>query len=186
MVAIRTPFSEETASRLLTVGVYLYGPARNVKGDPRHGVGAFRHACFQLLDTGRSLIFFGDSYYSTQLTNMKQNSTRQWQIGAIGRWLKTQLPGAALGALVSFVILYPLESYFDRPREEENIARWAAASMYQRCPARDSREAEVRINTYLDALRRAKKDGWGVPIVRDDCSIGVHWSIEVKEKFHLK
>lgn len=92
------------------------------------------------------------------------------------------LVGVVLGGLLSFLA----SLYFYRralrdstAREEEAIARYVVAAMLLRHPPRDSQDVDRRVQTYLEALRRTKADKRGVPVYREDGSIGVEWSLSL-------
>lgn len=99
----------------------------------------------------------------------------------ISRWLVS----LALSSAVSGVIGYYVGQYLNRSTEEEKDARYAVAAMLLRCPVKDSRDLDARVSAYLTALRRAKADGRGGPEWREDCSIGVNWSITISERIKL-
>jgi hypothetical protein len=50
---------------------------------------------------------------------------------------------------------------------------------------KDSKDLEQRVSAYLDALRRAKADGRGAPVYREDGSIAIDWSIKVGEQITI-
>ncbi len=70
-------------------------------------------------------------------------------------------------------------------REDETIARYVVLAMSPRYPIKDSRELDRRVESYLDALRRSKADGRGVPVYRDDGSIGIDWSLKLNDSLQL-
>lgn len=70
-------------------------------------------------------------------------------------------------------------------REDRQIAQYAIAAMLPDFPVKDSKELDQRVTRYLDALSRARADGRGVPVVRQDGSIGVEWSITITDTIQL-
>jgi hypothetical protein len=70
----------------------------------------------------------------------------------------------------------------DRARADEETAEYAVAAMLPTHPVKDSRELRQRIDKYLDALRRTKKDNRGIPVIRQDGSISVDWSVNITEQ----
>lgn len=98
-----------------------------------------------------------------------------------GRWVAVSLLSALIGAMVG----YYFNGWMTRGEHEDTTARWAVASMLQRCPVKDSTELEARKDTYLAALRRAKKDGRGVPVWREDCTIGAHYTVPLGDTLRL-
>ena len=75
--------------------------------------------------------------------------------------------------------------YYIKGKDEET-ARYVVLAMLRQHPVEDSRELQERIDQYLDALKRTKKDKRGVPIYREDGSIGVDWSLDFREKMGLR
>lgn len=93
-----------------------------------------------------------------------------------------------IGALLSWLVSYYFYQKAEKAnamREDETIARYFVLGMSQRYPFKDSRELESRIKSYLEALRRAKADGRGVPVYREDGSIGVDWSLKLSDSLKL-
>jgi hypothetical protein len=97
-------------------------------------------------------------------------------------WILNLVLSALIGALLSWAVT----AYYYYKSEDENIARYSVAAMFHRCPVKDSRQYEARIGAYLDALARTKKDGRGVPVWREDCSIAVDWSLVVADTLSWK
>lgn len=104
-------------------------------------------------------------------------------------WILKDLLILALGVFLGWMGNY----YFYRKgeeasavREEENIARYVVLSMALRYPLKDSRDLDSRVKSYLDALRKTKADKRGVPVYRDDGSIGVDWSLSFEESVTLQ
>ena len=91
--------------------------------------------------------------------------------------------------VVNFVIVSVLSAaigsyitgWMSEGAEEEATARWATTSMLERCPVKDYSELVERRDAFLSALRRAKNERQGTPMWREDCTIGLHRSIEVQE-----
>lgn len=93
-------------------------------------------------------------------------------------WLTSYLASAVIGFYVG--------QYLDRPRQEREIAQYTIATMLPRCPVKDSKELETRVAAYLGALKRTRPDGRGVPVWREDCTIGVDLGITITERIRLK
>jgi len=66
-------------------------------------------------------------------------------------------------------------------KAEIDDARYYVATTHCAHLPKNSREVQQSVDKYVDAKRRAKEDGRGVPIIRDDCSVGVDWSININE-----
>lgn len=104
---------------------------------------------------------------------------KRWKTAGI--WLASLL----VSSLVSGAIGFYVGKYLGRSSEEEKIAQYAVVAMLPGCPVKDSKELETRVATYLSALKRARADGRGAPVWREDCTIGVEWSITIPERIRL-
>lgn len=86
------------------------------------------------------------------------------------------------GALVGAVISHWVGSYLDRSKEDDILSRYYVSSMPPQCRPKTSMELDEQVKKFKDATKRAKADGRGIAVWRDDCSIGVHYSIELNER----
>ena len=93
-----------------------------------------------------------------------------------------------LGALLSWVGNYYYYNKAQRGAEaakDQEIARYVVAAMLSQHPVQDSYDLQQRIDQYLAALRRTKADHRGTPGYRENGSIGVDWSINIKENLSI-
>jgi hypothetical protein len=94
------------------------------------------------------------------------------------------LVGSALSLGIG--VYFYLRALHDTAAQEDiNRARHVVAAMATLHPIRNSQDFEERVAAYLDALRRGRADGRGVPVYREDGSIGVLFSIEIAEYLKL-
>jgi len=70
--------------------------------------------------------------------------------------------------------------YYTKPQDQE-IARYVVAAMLPQHPVKDSYELQHRVDEYLAALRKTKTDHRGTPVYRENGTIGIDWSINIKE-----
>jgi len=98
----------------------------------------------------------------------------------------TGLWGQIVMLVVGVVLGWVGNWYFYWLGQDETIARYVVASMSHRCPPKDSKEIDARIQSYLDALKRSKADGRGGPVWRDDCTIGVDWQLNLSDTIQAK
>jgi hypothetical protein len=87
--------------------------------------------------------------------------------------------GVILGALCSWGVTryYYRQALRDAAEQEDrNGARAVVTAMAKLYPIRDSQDFEQRVARYLDALRRGRADGRGLPVYREDGSIGAQFS----------
>ena len=93
-----------------------------------------------------------------------------------------------LGALLSWLGNYYYYSKAQRGAQavkHQEIARYVVAAMLPQHPVKDSYELQQRIEQYLTALRRTKADHRGTPVYRENGTIGVDWSINIKEDLSI-
>ena len=86
--------------------------------------------------------------------------------------------------LVTYVY-YRKQSATDEKQKDEEIAKYVVMSMSHQYPVHNSQELRLRIDKYLDALKRTKEDKRGVPTYRGDGSIGVDWSLRITDTIHM-
>jgi hypothetical protein len=72
-----------------------------------------------------------------------------------------------------------------RANGEEETAKYMVEATSHTHPPKDSREVRQRIDQFLDALRRTKRDKRGTAIIRQDGSIGVDWSVSIDERLGI-
>jgi hypothetical protein len=92
------------------------------------------------------------------------------------------LSGVVVGALITHFI----EGYLNRSKEEADLAQYYVASMPSQCRPRTSLELDDQVKRFIAATRRARAHGDGIPVWREDCSIGAHFSITLKEGTGIK
>jgi len=96
--------------------------------------------------------------------------TRLWHVT---KWVTVAVVSAFIGSYVT--------AWMSQGAEEEATARWAVTSMLERCPVKDYSELVERKDAFLSVLRRVNNQRQGTPMWREDCTIGIHYSIEVQE-----
>ena len=88
------------------------------------------------------------------------------------------LGGGLIGCLIT--------TYYIRKQQDVKTAWLVVLAMSTQHPASDSRELQERVVKYLDALNRTKKDGRGVPVYREDGTIGVDWKLTISAVMKAK
>lgn len=58
--------------------------------------------------------------------------------------------------------------------------------MPPQCKPKTSQELDDKVKRFKGALKKAKSDGRGIPVWRDDCSIGSNYSLTLKEQIGVK
>jgi hypothetical protein len=98
-----------------------------------------------------------------------------------------------IGLLIGAVFSWAVSAYYYRQasreaaeQEDLNHARHVVVAMAAQHPIRDSQDFEKRVAAYLEALRRGRADGRGVPVYRSDGSIGVLFSVELSDRLKLR
>ena len=89
---------------------------------------------------------------------------------------------AVCGAIISNVVT----NYLNRSKEETSLAQYYVAMMPTQCKPKTSKELDDKVKRFKEALKNAKSDGRGIPVWRDDCSIGTDYSITFKEQIGVK
>ena len=79
-----------------------------------------------------------------------------------------------------------MDNYLDQSKEEANLARYYVASMPTHCHPKTSLELDDQIKHFIEASRRARANGRGIPVWREDCSIGANYSITLEERAGIK
>ena len=100
----------------------------------------------------------------------------------IGLWLF----GAIFGAIIGAFITHQIESFLNREKDEADLAKYYVAAMPLHCKPKTSLELDEKIKRFIEATRRSRANGNGIPIWREDCSIGAQFSITLQEQLELK
>jgi len=90
--------------------------------------------------------------------------------------------GAIFGAIISNIVT----NYLNRSKEETSLAQYYVAMMPPQCKPKTSKELDDKIKRFKEALKKAKSDRRGIPVWRDDCSIGIDYSLTLKDQINLK
>lgn len=91
-----------------------------------------------------------------------------------------------IGVVFGAVITHRVDSYLDQSKDDAELARYYVASMPPYCKPSTSLELDDQIKRFVEATRRARAAGKGIPVWREDCSIGAHFSIQLKDEIKLK
>ena len=91
------------------------------------------------------------------------------------------LSGIFFGGLITWLVSY---LYYKKQSDEE-AARYLVMAMLPQHPVKNSIEIQQRIDKFLDAIKRTKKDKHGAPVWREDGTIGVDWKISLYDKVSL-
>jgi len=89
---------------------------------------------------------------------------------------------AVCGAIISNVVT----NYLNRSREETSIAQYYVAMLPPQCKPKTSQELDNKVNRFKEALKKAKSDRRGMPVWREDCSIGTHYSLTLQEQIGVE
>jgi ABC-type antimicrobial peptide transport system permease subunit len=90
------------------------------------------------------------------------------------------LIGIIVGGLISWLV----SRYYYKKQADAETAKYAVMAMLHNHPVKDSKELQQRIDKYRDALMRTKKDKRGIPVWRDDGTIGVDWSLSITDNIN--
>lgn len=96
----------------------------------------------------------------------------RWKWRAITLWV--------LSAVGTGVIGYYVGAVLSRTDEQRAWARSYVLAMPERCRT-SSKDFEAQVQRFLEAAKRARADGRGIPVWREDCSIGAEYSITLSE-----
>lgn len=91
-----------------------------------------------------------------------------------------------IGIMCGALITHWIESILNREKEETDLARYYVAAMPSHCRPNSSRELDEQIKRFIEATRRARAAGEGIPVWREDCSIGADLSIKLHEQIGVK
>jgi hypothetical protein len=86
-----------------------------------------------------------------------------------------------VGVVVGAIITHQVDEFLNQAKDDTEMARYYVASMPTHCKPSNSLELDNRIKRFVEATRRARASGEGIPVWREDCSIGAHFSRSFKE-----
>ncbi|MEQ1657016.1 MAG: hypothetical protein ABL960_15105 [Nitrospira sp.] len=84
------------------------------------------------------------------------------------------------------VINHGVEGYLNSEKEDQELAKYYVASMPLHCQPKTSMELDERIRRFVESTKRTRADGRGIPIWREDCSIGALFALEFEEQLRAK
>ena len=87
-----------------------------------------------------------------------------------------------IGIVFGALITHAVESYLNQEKEERMLAMYYVANMPPQCKAKTSKELDQQIKTFVEAAKRGRPEGRGMPVWRDDCSIGAEFSLKLGER----
>jgi hypothetical protein len=90
-----------------------------------------------------------------------------------------------IGIIVGGIITWLVSRYYYKKQADAETAKYVVMAMLPQHPVKDSKELQQRIDKYHDALMRTKKDKRGIPVWRDDGTIGVDLSISITDTINL-
>jgi hypothetical protein len=119
----------------------------------------------------------------------REDATRYWK--SAKRNVKKLWPNLTnlfwwLGGIVCGAFInHAIESYLNRDKEDLYVARYNVENMPAQCKAKSSIELDQRIKDFVESMRRARANGKGIPVWREDCSIGAQFSLDFKERLDM-
>jgi hypothetical protein len=96
------------------------------------------------------------------------------------------LLGWLISAVVGAIISHFVEAYLSRSKKEADMAQYYVANMPIHCHPKASMELDEQVKRFIEASRRAKAGGRGIPVWRNDCSMGENFSITLEENMRFK
>jgi hypothetical protein len=91
-----------------------------------------------------------------------------------------------VGVIVGAVLTHQIEGFLNREKDESDLAKYYVASMPLHCKPKTSVELDAQIKQFIEATRRSKANGNGIPIWREDCSIGAQYSMNLQERLDFR
>ena len=90
-----------------------------------------------------------------------------------------------IGIVVGAIITHRVDNFLDQAKDDSELARYYVASMPPHCKPSSSLEFDDQIKRFVEATRRARAAGDGIPVWRNDCSIGAHFSVNLDDEIRL-
>lgn len=115
---------------------------------------------------------------SNPLKRLKPVAQKVWpRVSKFSWWM--------IGVVFGAIITHQVDKFLDQAKDDTEMARYYVASMPSHCKPSTSIELDDRIKRFVEATKRARATGGGIPVWREDCSIGAHFSRIFNEKLGL-
>jgi hypothetical protein len=119
----------------------------------------------------------------------REDADRYWKAAkGVGKKLwpnLTNLIWWLVGVVCGAFITHPIDNYLNREKEEQDLVRYYVTNMPTQCKGKNSIELDQRSKDFAEAARRARASGKGMPVWREDCSIGAQFSLDFNERLDV-